>query len=386
QEEQRLLESGRQRYPDGPAALLHLLGSRLKGRREPRPLCELIETPNMRWRDAVEGFLHTRRFDVIVAPEDYPRALALYERHKRDYHLPGRGTVFISGVGLVDIERVLRASPRAAARSLAEQVETDDAYARAYCDFVLGEVICVDDEQTLRKHKAAITDSVMVYRNHVARQTPKEIFSRHYIGEAALRRRAEEIANRLSALHELIVGTADAQTWLKEVVGLLDRARAEGRRLGDLIGRASGLGVFKIRAQTLREQKDRINRDDIRELERMRDELKEAGRALSQQQLDLADRSGRTKEQLDNLAAELDEARAGQRMAQRVINEFASTLDESVRENYEQRYARERQNRARAELHEIGERQRRPMEARMQNSIQRLGELKAGEVERRRGA
>src|SRR5262249_7853672 len=72
QKEQRTLEAGRQQYPDGPAALIHLLLSRLKGRREPKPLCELIEIPNARWRDAVEGYLNTRRFDVIVEPEDYP--------------------------------------------------------------------------------------------------------------------------------------------------------------------------------------------------------------------------------------------------------------------------------------------------------------------------
>src|SRR5207248_7151560 len=108
QDEQRTLEAGRQRYPDGPAALLHLLTARLKGRREPKPLCELIEVPNARWRDAVEGYLSTRRFDVIVAPEDYARALGLYERHKRAYSLPGRGEIFISGVGLVDIEKILQ--------------------------------------------------------------------------------------------------------------------------------------------------------------------------------------------------------------------------------------------------------------------------------------
>ena len=113
--------------------------------------------------------------------------LNLYERNKKSYSLPGRGEVFISGVGLVDIEKLLNFAPRPAARSLAEQIETDDAYARAYCDFVLGEVICVDDEQSLRKYKAAITDSVMVYRNHVARQTPqRNIFAAlHRRGRAA---------------------------------------------------------------------------------------------------------------------------------------------------------------------------------------------------------
>src|SRR4029077_10799893 len=150
------------------------------------------------------------------APEDYARALGLYERHKRDYPLPGRGPVFISGVGLVDIERLLRMPSRPLARSLAEQVETDDAYARAYCDFVLGEVICVDDEQSLRKHKAAITDTVMGYRNHVARQTARDVFSRHYIGQAAQQRRLEEIATRLGALHDLVIDAALHLGWLDQ--------------------------------------------------------------------------------------------------------------------------------------------------------------------------
>src|SRR5205814_9473824 len=142
--------------------------------------------------------------------------------------LPGRGNVCIGGVGLVDLERILRLAPRPEPRSLAEQVATDDAYARAYCDFVLGDVICVDDEQSLRKHKAAITDTVMVYRGHVARQTAREIFSRHYVGEAARRRRMEEIAARLGVLHQAVVETGGLSPWLRDLVAMLDRARAEG--------------------------------------------------------------------------------------------------------------------------------------------------------------
>jgi uncharacterized protein YPO0396 len=383
QQEQRALDAGRLQYPPGPAALLHLLSVRLKGRREPKPLCELIEVPNLRWRDAVEGYLSTRRFDVIVAPEDYPRALNLYERNKRNYNLPGRGEVFISGVGLVDIERLLNFAPRATPRSLAEQVDAEDVYARAYCDFVLGDVICVDDEQSLRKFKAAVTDSVMVYRNHVARQTPKEIFARHYVGEAALRRRAEEVAKRLGDLHQSIVETSEGQTWLKEVVGLLDRARAEGRRLGDLIGRASGLAVSKVRAQKLCEQKDRISRDDIRELERTRDELKEARRVLDQQHIDLVDRAGQAKKELEGLVKEAETARADQRSAQQALIEFTLRIDEPARENYSLRYTRERQVRTPAEIHEVFERQCRSIETRIQNLVLELVKLKTRYVERR---
>ena len=382
-EEQRSLDAGRLQYPPGPAALLHLLSARLKGRREPKPLCELVEVPNPRWRDALEGYLNTRRFDVIVAPEDYSRALGLYERHKRSYSLPGRGEVFISGVGLVDIEKIMQFGSRPAPRSLAEQVEADDTYARAYCDFVLGDVICVDDEQSLRKHKAAITDSVMVYRNHVARQTPREVFSRHYIGQAALHRRVEEIAQRLGVLHESIVALAGVHTWLKDVVILLDRARADGRRLADLIGRASGLAALKVRAQRLREQKDRINRDDIRDLERTRDALKESEANLSSEHDDVVDARGQAKKEIERLGTDLTTARNQQLLTHQALDKFVSALDTAANENYETRYSRERQQRAPAEIYEIFERQRRSIETRIQNSLQRLIELKTRYVERR---
>ena len=69
------------RAPAGEST--RLTDARLNGARAPRPLCELVEVPSARWRDAVEGYLNTRRFDVIVAPEDFTRALGLYERNKR---------------------------------------------------------------------------------------------------------------------------------------------------------------------------------------------------------------------------------------------------------------------------------------------------------------
>jgi hypothetical protein len=247
---------------------------------------------------------HTRRFDIIVAPEDYARALGLYERHKAGYPLPGRGEVFISGVGLVDIERILPFAPMPAPRSLAEQIETDDPYARAYCNFILGDIVCVDDEQSLRKHKAAITDSVMVYRNHVARQTPK----RSTPGITSVRRRcggAPRKSPHVSACcTNRLWRRRKVQTWLNAAVALLDRARAEARRLPDLMERASGLAVLKVRVQKLREQKDRIHRDDIRELERSRDELKALEETLDRRRDDLADRCGQAKKEIERLTAD----------------------------------------------------------------------------------
>ena len=383
QDEQKTLEAGSQRYPDGASALLHLLSTRLKGRREPKPLCELIEVPNVRWRDAVEGYLNTRRFDIIVAPEDYPRALALYERHKRDYPLPGRGSVFISGVGLVDIERILRLPSRAEPRSLAEQIEAPDAYARAYADFVLGDVICVDDEQSLRKHKAAITDTVMVYRNHVARQTPREVFSRHYIGEAARQRRLGEIATRLGELHGQLVKAAGELSWLSQVVGLLDRARAEARRLPDLVKRADGLANLRIQAKRLAEQREKLDRSEIRELEQAREEISRRRSELETEREKGQKRIGEAEERIRTLEVRLGEARNATIRAEGELHRFADGLEPSTLEAYEQRYTREREDRSPAEIHDVFERQRQRIETRVNNLVQGLVKLKTQYVERR---
>ncbi len=383
QEEQQLLEAGRQRYPDGPAALVHLLGSRLKGRREARPLCELIEVPSPRWRDAVEGYLHTRRFDIIVAPEDYPRALALYERHKRDHHLPGRGPVFISGVGLVDVERLLRMPSRVATRSLAEQVETPDGYARAYCDFVLGEVVCVDDEQSLRKHKAAITDTVMVYRNHVARQTARDVFSRHYIGRAAQQRRIDDIASRLGELHSLVVTTATHIAWLDRAIRALDRARAETRRLPDLVERAKDLLWLEKQTKRLAAQKERIDRKEFSVLEQSRDELVRRREEAEEEQARVQEARGRAEERVAQTELALEDARRTREGAEAQLREFVDQLDPDTREGYRQRYDRERADRTPSQIRDVFSRQRRNIESRVQKLIESFVVIKTRYVERR---
>jgi uncharacterized protein YPO0396 len=384
QEERQTLDAGRQRYPDGPAALLHLLSARLKGRREGRPLCELIEVPGPRWRDAIEGYLGSRRFDVIVAPEDYPRALSLYDRHKRDYPLPGRGPVFIAGVGLVDIERILKITPRCQPRSLAEQVETTDPYARAYCDFVLGEVVCVDDEQSLRKHRTAITDTVMVYKNHVARQTPREAYTRHYIGQAARLRRLDEIASRLAELHALFITDAERIDWLDATIRVLDRARTEARRLPDLIARAQGWPGFKLQARRLVELKAKIDRREIQELEQARDAVSRRRSELESERDEVSRGLGHAEQSIRDLDDRLAESASQRDRADSALQDFSEQLgDPAARPSYEQRYLRERGQRTPGEIHDVFERQLRVIESRVINLIQRLVTMKTRYVERR---
>ncbi|MCC7385223.1 MAG: hypothetical protein IT384_25470 [Deltaproteobacteria bacterium] len=376
--EQKVLETGRHRYDDGVAALLHLLAVKLRGAREPRPLCELIEVPSERWRDAVEGYLNTRRFDVIVAPEDYPRALSLYERHKRDYPLPGRGPVFIGGVGLVDIEKIQRQSPRVEHRSLAEQVETEDPYARAYCDYVLGDVVCVDDEQSLRKHRSAITDSVMVYRNYVARQTPRHVYSRHFIGSAARLRRLKEVIERLAELSELVVGAARDLEWLERTRALVDRARVDAARLPDLVKSASSRPQLELQIARIEAQRGRLDRNDIAELAALRQDLARQLAKKGHDRDEAIDRKGKVSQKLESLRGEIAPREAETGRSGAALAALSTTLETGMAGSFEEKYQKERVDRSPAEIHDVFERQRRGIESRISNWTEDLREKKLG--------
>jgi uncharacterized protein YPO0396 len=374
--EQAELERGRQRYPDGAEALLHLLRARLDGAVEPRPLCELVEVPAARWRDAVEGYLNTRRFDVLVAPADFSRALGLYERHKRSYALPGRGQVFIAGVGLVDIERVQATGPRRETRSLAEQVATDDPLARAYVDFLLGDVICCESEQELRRHRRSITDTVMVYQNHVARQTPPEVFRRHYIGEAARLRRREEIARRLAELADTVIALARAIEWLEGAARACRKAAAEAVELPRLLEMAERLGDLRGRAHYLQRQLDRIDRREVEELQRQREATDGELASLDRERARLHGDLGGAAREAERLAAERTGAGQAREEAASRLDTLVPAAEAERRAVVEERYQRERAERGAAGIREVFDRQYRIIESRVQGLVQHLVKLK----------
>lgn len=376
-EQKEIDRAGRQRYGDPIAALLHLLRAKLKGAREPQPLCELVDVPNERWRNAVEGYLNTRRFDVIVAPQDFDRALSLYERHKTGYALSGRGEVFIGGVGLVDIEKIEARPRRVERHALALQVQTEDPLARAYCDFLLGDVICCDDEHELRRHTRAITDTVMVYQNHVARQTAREVYARSYLGQHAILRRREAIEHRLDEIRGLFLTAVPDLELLIEASHACDRARLEVGRLPALIDEAEEIPGLQKRASTLQRQIEGVDRKQIEVIEQARrtvdSDLQEARRRLNE----LNQRIGTLREELNGRRQALAAQRDAAATARRAVDEDLAAVPEDRRLELEQHYAELRAAEEPAILEKKYEIQRRNIESRIESQIRDLVKMKA---------
>lgn len=142
---------------------------------EVRPLCEYLEITDDAWRDAIEGYLNTQRFDLIVEPKYFDDAITLYEKIKKEKHIHGVGLVNTGKLKDEEIEE----------GTLATLIKANNLYARLYAITILNHVKCCDNVLELKKYQKAITKTCMVYRNNVARQINPNVYEDKYIGEIA---------------------------------------------------------------------------------------------------------------------------------------------------------------------------------------------------------
>lgn len=141
-----------------------------------RILCELLEMTDVKWQNAVEGYLNTQRFYLLVEPGDFDIALSVYEKMRR------AGKVY--GAGLINAEK-LEKYEEAPEGSLAEKVTSKNIWAKRYINMVLGKVHCCNSEQELKQYPVSITRQCMRYQNHVASAISPEIYGTPYIGAEA---------------------------------------------------------------------------------------------------------------------------------------------------------------------------------------------------------
>ena len=100
-EEQKSLQAGRQRYPESVTALRQALEERLTAQAQDgasvRMVAELWDVRDPDWRNAVEGYLNTQRYNLLVAEESYQAAAAIYNAVKDALHIHGVAVVDIGG-------------------------------------------------------------------------------------------------------------------------------------------------------------------------------------------------------------------------------------------------------------------------------------------------
>lgn len=208
-------------YPPFVEALIQALNQELSSHYQKevrvRPVCELIEVADEKWRNALEGYLSTQRFDIIVDPAYFNDALDIYDRVKFEQK--------IYGVGLVNTQKLL-AYDQINPGTLAEKVSTDSQYARYYVNMILNNTYCVENVQDLKNYNRAITPTCMTYSNHTARQINPRTYEVPYIGKQATTMQLDMEEKALTLLENKMDKLYDLSDKNDRIMRLLNQSKS----------------------------------------------------------------------------------------------------------------------------------------------------------------
>ncbi|MGL5435359.1 MAG: ATP-binding protein [Lachnospiraceae bacterium] len=167
---------------------------------EPYVLCELLEIKQDDWRNAVEGYLNTQRFYILVEPENFDIALGIYDKLRRNRKA--------YGVGLINTQN-LEAYDKAPEGSLATVVTSKNIYASRFINMTLGKVHMCERYDELKNHKTSITRECMKYQNRVASAIKPVIFETPFIGSNAFKVQLEQSKKQKQQLEVKISSTQE---------------------------------------------------------------------------------------------------------------------------------------------------------------------------------
>lgn len=162
---------------------------------QPGILCEMLEIQDEEWRDAVEGYLNTQRFYVLVKPEDFDLALGTYDRLRREKK--------VYSVGLINTKD-LEKYDTAPEGTLASVVTSRNPYARQYSNMILGKVQLCERYEDLKKYPNSITKGCMRYQNRVASAIKPEVYKVPFIGKNAFKVQMIQAEEEYGKLEELL--------------------------------------------------------------------------------------------------------------------------------------------------------------------------------------
>ncbi len=156
-----------------------------------KTLCELLEIKDESWRNAIEGYLNTQRFYLVVKKEHYDFAASQYHLLKKKKK--------ITGVGLINPDKLKDIEP--IDNSLFEEVTSTNKTAQLYTKMILGRVAKCDSVDKLKNYNVAITKDCMKYQNNVLLAIPTHIYQKPYIGTGAIEQQLKIATEKLNSLY-----------------------------------------------------------------------------------------------------------------------------------------------------------------------------------------
>ncbi len=222
-----------------------------------RPLCDLVEITDERWRDCIERYLGKLREALIVDPDQARAAITVYRRQGRELY----------GARVVNTRKTGEWLQRREPGSLAEVVTCDDPHARAYVNRLLGRVMRVETEEELLHQERAATDDAMLAANgaiermapvadhllgRTSREQARERLQREVDQEQPKFNDAERELKRLNeaaGVFDMLLRKLEGGADLVEPVQARAKAQGENRRLADELAQLDTRETESLRQQ-----------------------------------------------------------------------------------------------------------------------------------------
>ena len=192
------LESGVMCYPKEAIFVRDKINEALSEqskKADARLLCELLYMTDRSWQDAVESYLNTQRFNIIVEPDNYILAKKVF------ISLGDK----VNGIGLIDTRKIKNVEYKTEKESyLGDKIESENIYAKSYARFVMKDVICCENSDDLEKFSKSVTKDRLRFQSFCLQRMAKR---EHFIGVDAIEKQLK------AAKKELV----DIQNSLKEL-------------------------------------------------------------------------------------------------------------------------------------------------------------------------
>ena len=152
-------------------------------------LAELLEVTDEKWVNAVEGYMNNQKFYLVVEPQYYNVALEMYNKRRDKIHTAG-----------IINARKLPLDMEVDNKSLAYVVKSENRFAKAFANYLLGRVFRCDDVNELENYDIAITAECMLYQGYVVRHINPKYYHDPYIGRNAYRTQIVNVRKQLEEL------------------------------------------------------------------------------------------------------------------------------------------------------------------------------------------
>lgn len=291
------LENKKRPYPNDLVKLKKLLEEKLDGRSSVWVFCEEIEVLDEEWRNALEGYLNTQRFDLLVEPQHFREALSLYERNKRTYQL--------EGVGLVDTEKEFKYLGKQQSGSLAGLLQTSNKTVQARIDHLLGTVICALDERDMLQYRTSVTKTCMTYKNLVARQIKKEVYRTPYIGSQAIIKLLEMKRKELLEVEGQIEELQKKMNPLNDWKNRLTEKRSEYQNLASLLGLPMDIATKEDMYSGVLKELQSLDLSEVESLKETHQYWKDEYRELDEREKNIIKEVTTKEQELKTLTGEL---------------------------------------------------------------------------------